>query len=172
VYKVYQRLKESSNKIVAFHSSPYNIEDFNNFDIQTKSLSSTRIQGLFFSLEPQYSWGEYLYKVEILYKSKLTWDQRESKYDTLGIQEMFDALLRGGTYYICEDALNQSVYQHMSFEELEEYFYDYSENVELFEIKNTSYAKHSNEIIIPDLTYYGRSNSVSINILNFYRLNN
>lgn len=83
----------NKNEFIAYHSTDSEINDFSFDGIKIKPNSSTRIDGIFFSDIPQKSWGENIYKVKLISKNPAIFDLSKSRFDSLGIQEAFDALL-------------------------------------------------------------------------------
>jgi len=102
--KEYLNEQVSGNKeFIGYHSTNSKIDNFDFGKIELKPNSSTRIDGFFFSNVQQTSWGDYVYKVKIISQNPAIFDLSKSRYDSLGIQEVFDALLRGETSYMIED---------------------------------------------------------------------
>lgn len=154
--KFIQFLNENVNKteFIGYHSTDDEIDKFNFDDISIKAGSSTRIDGIFFSNTPQTSWGDNIYKVKIISKNPVFFDLRKSRFDSLGIQEAFDALLRGDTFYMIEDLVE---YGGMEYENAENLAEDWKEKLDLIIIKNQVYAKHNVEYIVLDSYYNGNS---------------
>lgn len=137
----------STYEFIGYHSTDFKIENFNFNDIQIKANSSTRIDGIFFSNTPQHSWGEYLYKVKIVSKNPAIFDLKYSRFDSLGIQESFDALLRGDVQYMIDDLVDYGGMEQDDAESLVDKWCD----LDLIVIKNEVYANHDIEYIVPDL---------------------
>lgn len=143
----------NNNEFIAYHSSDYNIDDFDFDKIELKANSSTRIDGIFFSNIPQKSWGENVYKVKIISQNPAIFDISKSRFDSLGIQEAFDALLRGDTSYIIDDLVDYGGMDKDDAENLVEKWGD----LDLIVITNQIYGKHSTEYIVPNPYYNGKS---------------
>ena len=161
------------NEYIVYHSSDSVIKEFNFDDVELKANSSTNIDGIFFSDIPQKSWGGFTYKVKLVSKNPIIFDISKSRFDSIGVQEAFDALFRGETSYIIEDLLE---YNSDYFIDSDDYEYDeeyeqaVSENTETVEnmvqewtkadliiITNCNYAKHKTEYIVPEPYYNGNS---------------
>ncbi len=133
----------------AYHSSPFEIKDFNKEeDRELRAGSSTRIDGVFFSDIPQKSWGEKIYKVKIISEHPAIFDMSKSRLDSLSVQEAFDALLRGDVSYIKDDLVE---YAEMDEDEADNLVEKWAENTDLIVLTNVVYAKHNTEYIVPDL---------------------
>ena len=145
--------KDGKFEFIAYHSTDAIITDFDFSEIELKSNSSTRIDGIFFSNVPQESWGRNIYKVKILSKCPAIFDLRKSRFDSLSVQEAFDALLRGDTSYIIDDLVE---YANMEQNEAEKTADNWA-NLDLIVITNQVYAKHDIEFIVPDSYYNGNS---------------
>jgi len=144
----------SSNKeFIAYHSTNSKIDNFDFDKIELKPNSSTRIDGMFFSNIPQISWGDYVYKVKIISQNPAFFDLSKSRFDSLGIQEAFDALLRGDTSYIIEDLVEYGGMEQEDAENLVEEWKD----LDLIVITNQVYGKHDTEYIVPEPYYNGKS---------------
>jgi len=143
---------------IAYHSSNYKINEFDFDKIELKPNSSTRIDGIFFSDLPQTSWGEYIYKVKLSTKNPAIFDISKSRFDSLSIQEAFDALLRGDTSYIVEDLVEYGGMDESDAENLVEQW----ELTDLIVIKNCNYAKHNTEYIVPNPYYNQLSAKITI----------
>lgn len=171
--------KNSYQEIIVYHSSPYNITKFDFDKIQIKAGSSTRIDGIFFSNKPQQSWGEYLYKIKIITKNPAIFDLKKSQYDSLGVQEVFDALLKGETSYMIDDLIEYGGYdggdeyyndeldedeldEIKNREDAENLVEEWSKNLDLIIITGENYAKHDIEYIVPDPHYNGHSAKIII----------
>lgn len=153
--------KNNYKEFIAYHSSyTPNIKEFNFDDVITKSNSSTRIDGIFFTNTPQYSWGEYLYKVKIYSSNPAIFDLSKSRFDSLGVQEVFDAMYRGETSYLIDDLVE---YGGMEQEEAELLVDSWTDS-DLIVILNEVYATHDIEYIVPSPFYNG--NTAKIKILN------
>jgi hypothetical protein len=150
----------SNNKeFIAYHSTNSKIDDFDFDKIELKPNSSTRIDGIFFSNIPQTSWGDYVYKVKIISQNPAVFDLSKSRLDSLGIQEAFDALLRGETSYIIYDLVE---YGGMEQEDAENLAEEWT-GLDLIVITNQVYGKHDTEYIVPD-RYYNGSSAKIINL--------
>lgn len=148
----------NNKEFIAYHSSYSKINNFDFDKIEIKPNSSTRIDALFFSDTPQNSWGNYLYKVKIISKNPAIFDLSKSRFDSLGVQEAFDALLRGETSYIIDDLIE---YGGMEYEEAENLAEEWR-GLDLIVIENQVYAKHNTEYIVPDPYYNGKSAKIII----------
>ena len=153
-----------SQEIIAYHSSHHdNITDFNFNEYYSNPGSSTRIDGIFFSNVPQHSWGDTLYKVKIITKNPVIYDLRESKFDSLSIQEAFDALLRGETYYIKNDLMNENEnYEEMEEDDIWDVVESWRKNLDLIIINGENYAQHNTEYIVPNSHYNTHSAKIII----------
>jgi hypothetical protein len=158
IKKLYSILNESINRFIAYHSTDSIITNFSHKDIETKSSSSTRIDGIFFSNIPQKSWGNNIYKVEIISKNPAIFDMRTSHFDSLGIQEAFDAMLRGDTSYLIDDLINYGEIE----EDKANRIVNKWQNTDLIILTNVNYAKHNIEYIVPDKYYNGNSAKIKI----------
>ena len=144
----------SGNKeFIAYHSTNSKIDNFDFDKIELKPNSSTRIDGIFFSNVPQTSWGDYVYKVKLISQNPAIFDLSKSRFDSLGIQEAFDALLRGDTSYMIEDLVDYGGMEQAEAENLAEEW----RNLDLIVITNEVYAKHDTEYIVPEPYYNGKS---------------
>lgn len=154
-------IENSINNIefIAYHSTDSDIESFNFDDIELKPGSSTRIDGIFFSNIPQKSWGYNVYKVKLISKNPAIFDLSKSRFDSLGIQEAFDALLRQDTSYMIEDLIE---YGGMDKDDAEK-LVDIWSDLDLIVITNEVYGKHDTEYIVPD-TYYNGNSAKIINL--------
>ena len=150
--------KNTSNEYIAYHSSNSNITNFNFDDIELKPNSSTRIDGIFFSNKPQTSWGKFIYKVKIYSKNPVIFDLSKSRFDSLSVQEAFDAMFRGDTSYIIDDLIE---YGGMEQEDAENIVDSWS-NSDLIIILNEVYSTHDIEYIVPDKYYTGNSAKIEI----------
>ena len=156
--------KNNSTEYIAYHSSTSNITNFNFDDIELKPNSSTRIDGMFFSNVPQTSWGDYVYKVKIISQNPAIFDLSKSRFDSLGVQEAFDALLRGDTSYIIEDLVEYGDMEQEDAENLVEEWRD----LDLIVITNQVYGKHDTEYIVPEPYYNGKSAKIiNLGVENF-----
>lgn len=152
--KEYLNEQVSTNKeFIAYHSTNSKIDDFDFDKIELKPNSSTRIDGIFFSNVPQTSWGDYVYKVKIISQNPAIFDLSKSRFDSLGIQEAFDVLLRGDTSYMIDDLVE---YGGMEQEDAE-VLVDEWRSLDLIVIINQIYGKHNTEYIVPDPYYNGKS---------------
>ena len=147
-----------SKAFIGYHSTNSKIDNFDFDKIELKPNSSTRIDGMFFSNTPQTSWGDYIYKVKIISQNPVFFDLSKSRFDSLGIQEAFDALLRGDTSYMIEDLVE---YGGMELEDAEN-LVDEWRNLDLIVITNQVYGKHDIEYIVPELYYNGNSAKIEI----------
>lgn len=143
----------NEKEFIAYHSTNSKIDDFDFNDIELKPNSSTRIDGIFFSNVLQTSWGDYVYKVKIISQNPAIFDLSKSRFDSLGIQEAFDALLRGDTSYLINDLVEYGDMEQEDAEILIERWID----LDLIVITNQVYAKHNTEYIIPEPYYNGKS---------------
>jgi len=158
----------NSTEFIAYHSTNSKIYNFDFNNIELKPNSSTRIDGLFFSNIPQTSWGEYTYKVKIISQNPAIFDLSKSRFDSLGIQEAFDALLRGETSYIIDDLVEYGDIEQEDAKNLVEEWI----NLDLIIIKNQVYAKHDIEYIIPDPYYNGKSAKIiNLGLINLIKNN-
>jgi hypothetical protein len=148
----------SPQEIIAYHSSPYEITEFNFDDIQTNPGSSTRMDALYFSNIPQNSWGENLYKVKIITENPAIFDLKQSRFDSLSVQEAFDTLLRGETSYMIEDLVEYGDMDETDAEDLVEKW----EELDLIIINGENYSKHDTEYIVPNPYYNGHSAKIII----------
>ena len=80
-------------------------------------------------------------------------DLSESRFDSLGIQEAFDALLRGDTSYMIDDLVEYGGMKHEDAENLAEEW----RGLDLIVITNQVYGKHDTEYIVPEPYYNGKS---------------
>ena len=140
-------------EFIAYHSTNSKIDNFDFDKIELKPNSSTRIDGIFFSNVPQTSWGDYVYKVKIISQNPAIFDLSKSRFDSLGIQEAFDALLRGDTSYMIEDLVE---YGGMVQEDAENLVEEWR-SLDLIVITNQVYGKHDTEYIVPEPYYNGKS---------------
>jgi len=153
-----------NKEFIAYHSTNSKIGNFDFDKIELKPNSSTRIDGMFFSNVPQKSWGDYVYKVKIISQNPAIFDLSKSRFDSLGIQEAFDALLRGDTSYIIEDLVE---YGGMEQEEAES-LVDKWRNLDLIVITHEVYAIHDTEYIVPEPYYNGKSAKIiNLGVENF-----
>lgn len=165
-------LKENNNQnangIIAYHSTDDFIDDFD-FDYRGKAGSSTRMDGVFFSDIPQKSWGDNVYKVKIISIYKVTYDLDKSRFDSLSVQEAFDALLRGETAYVKEDLENSNIdYEEYTEDMLWDLTDDWRKNLDLIIVKNTHYVNHKVEYIVPSPKYNGHSAIImNLGLVNF-----
>jgi hypothetical protein len=143
----------TDKEFIAYHSTNSKIDDFDFDKIELKPNSSTRIDGMFFSNIPQTSWGDYVYKVKIISQNPAIFDLSKSRFDSLGIQEAFDALLRGDTSYIIDDLVE---YGDMEQEDAENLAEEWG-GLDLIIITNQVYGKHDIEYIVPEPYYSGKS---------------
>jgi hypothetical protein len=154
-----ETIKTNNNKeFIVYHSTDSKIDEFDFNKIELKPNSSTRIDGIFFSNIPQTSWGENIYKVKIISQNPAIFDLSKSKFDSLGIQEAFDALLRGETSYIIDDLVEYGDLKQEDAENLVEQWI----NLDLIVIKNEVYGKHDIEYIVPELYYNGKNAEIII----------
>ena len=142
-----------NKEFIAYHSTNSKIDDFNFDKIELKPNSSTRIDGMFFSNIPQTSWGDYVYKVKIISQNPSIFDLSKSRFDSLAIQEAFDALLRGDTSYIIDDLVEYGDMEREDAENLAEEW----RGLDLIVIANQVYGKHDIEYIVPEPYYNGKS---------------
>jgi hypothetical protein len=154
----------TNKEFIAYHSTNSKIDDFNFDKIVLKPNSSTRIDGIFFSNVPQKSWGDYVYKVKILSQNPAIFDLSKSRFDSLGIQEAFDALLRGDTSYIIDDLVEYGDMEQEDAENLAEEW----QGLDLIVITNQVYGKHDIEYIVPEPYYNGKSAKIiNLGVENF-----
>lgn len=152
----------SGNKeFIAYHSTNTKIDNFDFDKIELKPNSSTRIDGIFFSNVPQTSWGDYVYKVKIISQNPAIFDLSKSRFDSLAIQEAFDALLRGDTSYMIEDLVEYGGMEQEDAENLVDGWRD----LDLIVITNQVYGNHDTEYIVPEPYYNGKSAKI-INLKN------
>ena len=151
-------------EFIAYHSTNSKIDNFDFDKIELKPNSSTRIDGIFFSNVPQTSWGYYVYKVKIISQNPAIFDLSKSRFDSLGIQEAFDALLRGDTSYMIEDLVE---YGGMVQEDAENLVEEWR-SLDLIVITNQVYGKHDTEYIVPEPYYNGKSAKIiNLGVENF-----
>ena len=151
-------------EFIAYHSTNSKIDNFDFDKIELKPNSSTRIDGIFFSNVPQTSWGDYVYKVKIISQNPAIFDLSKSRFDSLGIQEAFDALLRGDTSYMIEDLVE---YGGMVQEDAENLVEEWR-SLDLIVITNQVYGKHDTEYIVPEPYYNGKSAKIiNLGVENF-----
>lgn len=150
--------EQSLNKkeYIAYHSTDTKIETFNFNQVEIKPGSSTRIDGIFFSDISQTSWGEFVYKVKLISTNPAIYDLSKSGFDSLGIQEAFDALLRGETSYIISDLIEYGGMDEVDAENLAENW----QYLDLIVIINQVYGEHNVEYIAPDPYYNGNSANI------------
>ena len=148
--KLYENFT-NSKEIIAYHSTNDIITNFNFKDIDSKAGRSTRINAIFFSNTPQTSWGENVYKVKIISKTPAIFDMSTSRFDSMSVQEAFDACLRGDTSYLIEDLIEYKDMDENEASELVEYW---SYNLDLIILENCNYAKHTIEYIIPESEFF------------------
>jgi len=154
----------NSNEFIAYHSSNSKIDKFDFSKIETKPNSSTRIDGMFFSDTPQKSWGDYVYKVKLISTNPSIFDLSKSRFDSLGIQEAFDALLRGETSYMIDDLVEYGGMEQEDAENLTEQWI----KTDLIIIENEIYASHKTEYIVPESYYNGNSAKIiNLGLVNF-----
>lgn len=163
--RVFLNEQVSGNKeFIGYHSTDSKIDDFDFDKIELKPNSSTRIDGMFFSNVPQTSWGDYVYKVKIISQNPAIFDLSKSRFDSLGVQEAFDVLLRGETSYMIEDLVE---YGGMEQEDAEN-LVDEWKNLDLIVIRNQVYGKHDTEYIVLEPYYNGKSaNIINLGVENF-----
>lgn len=156
----------SGNKeFIAYHSTDSKIDNFDFDKIELKPNSSTRIDGMFFSNVPQKSWGKYVYKVKIISQNPAIFDLSKSRFDSLGIQEAFDALLRGETSYMIDDLVE---FGDMEQEDAENLVEEWKRSLDLIVITNQVYGKHDTEYIVPEPYYNGKSAKIiNLGVENF-----
>lgn len=143
--------KKQPIEIIAYHSTNDKIIEFNFKNMNSKAGSSARIDALFFSNIPQKSWGENIYKVKIISKTPAIFDMNTSRFDSMSVQEAFDACLRGDTSYLIEDLIE---YKDMGEDKASELVEYWSQNLDLIILENCNYAKHTIEYIIPDSEFF------------------
>jgi hypothetical protein len=155
------RLFENFNEktFIVYHSTNYEIDKFDFDKIDPGPGSSTRIEAIFFSDIPQHSWGEYVYKVELTSKNPIRWNMSNTGFDSLSVQEAFDALLRQDIGYIVEDMIE---YQNVSKKRAEDLADWWAYNSDLIILNNCNYAKHRTEYIVPAPYYNGHSAEIKI----------
>ena len=151
-----------NKKFIAYHSTNSKIDDFDFDKIELKANSSTRIDGIFFSNVPQTSWGDYVYKVKIISQNPAIFDLSKSRFDSLGIQEAFSALLAGETSYMIEDLVEYGGMEQEDAENLAEEW----RSLDLIVIKNQVYAKHDTEYIVPEPDFGRGGHGDSAKIIN------
>lgn len=154
----------SGKEFIAYHSTNTKIDNFDFEKIELKPNSSARIDGIFFSDVPQKSWGDYVYKVKIISQNPAIFDLSKSRFDSLAIQEAFDALLRGDTSYMIEDLVEYGGMEQEDAENLVEEW----RNLDLIVITNQVYGKHDTEYIVPEPYYNGKSAKIiNLGVENF-----
>ncbi len=146
-------LNRDNKEFIAYHSTDFKIDEFDFDKVELKANSSTRIDGMFFSNVPQNSWGNYVYKVKIISKNPAVFDLSTSRFDSLSIQEAFDALLRQDGAYLIEDLVDYGDMEQSDAESLIDKWYD----LDLIIIKNEVYGSHDIEYIVPASYYNGKS---------------
>jgi hypothetical protein len=162
-YNQLLNVKPQEREFIAYHSTDYQIKDFDFNEVQMKSQSSTRINGIFFSNIPQKSWGDLTYKVKLISKNPCVFDLSKSRFDSLSVQEAFDANYKGMPSYLIEDLLEYNedyLIDPEDYNDEDEYqmaVENNKENVEnlveswqssdLLIITNQNYAKHDVEYI-------------------------
>lgn len=163
--KEYLNEQVSGNKeFIGYHSTNSKMDNFDFDKIELKPNSSTRIDGIFFSNVPQTSWGDYVYKVKIISQNPAIFDLSKSRFDSLGIQEAFDALLRGDTSYMIEDLVEYGGMEQEDAENLVEEW----RSLDLIVITNQVYTKHDTEYIVPEPYYNGKSAKIiNLGVENF-----
>jgi len=150
-----QHYPNKPQEFIAYHSTDYEINKFDFENIELKPNSSARIDGIFFSDIPQNSWGENIYKVKIISQYPIFFDLSKSRFDSLSIQEAFDALFRESGSYLIDDLID---HYDMEQNEAEVLVYDdWKPNLDLIVITNEVYAKHNVEFIVPNPNYNGHS---------------
>lgn len=108
--------------------------------------------------------GDYVYRVKIISQNPAIFDLRKSRFDSLGIQEAFDALLRGDTSYMIEDLVEYGGMEHDDAENL----VDEWRSLDLIVITNQIYGKHDIEYIVPKPYYNGKSAKIiNLGVENF-----
>lgn len=148
------KLNESKEyEYIAYHSTDFIIDDFEPDKINPQAGSSTRIDGVFFSDIPQKMWGDYLYKVKIISQNPAIFNMKTTRLDSLGVQELFDNLLRGSTGYMIEDLVEYADMEEDEAEDLAEKW----RKSDLIVLTNCVYANHSTEYIVPNKYYNGNS---------------
>lgn len=153
-----------NKEFIAYHSTNSKIDKFDFDKIELKPNSSTRIDGMFFSNVPQTSWGDYVYKVKIISQNPAIFDLSKSRFDSLGIQEAFDALLRGDTSYMIDDLVEYGGMEQGDAENL----VDEWRSLDLIVITNQVYGKHDTEYIVPEPYYNGKSAKIiNLGVENF-----
>ena len=153
-----------NKEFIAYHSTNSKIDKFDFDKIELKPNSSTRIDGMFFSNVPQTSWGDYVYKVKIISQNPAIFDLSKSRFDSLGIQEAFDALLRGDTSYMIDDLVEYGGMEQGDAENL----VDEWRSLDLIVITNQVYGKHDTEYIVPEPYYNGKSAKIiNLGVVNF-----
>ena len=153
-----------NKEFIAYHSTNSKIDKFDFDKIELKPNSSTRIDGMFFSNVPQTSWGDYVYKVKIISQNPAIFDLSKSRFDSLGIQEAFDALLRGDTSYMIDDLVEYGGMEQGDAENL----VDEWRSLDLIVITNQVYGKHDTEYIVTEPYYNGKSAKIiNLGVENF-----
>lgn len=160
---------EKLKRFIGYHSSDSDFQkfSFDTIEYGSGSRNSTRIEGMFFSDSPQQSWGDTLYKVEILSRYPVNFDLSKSRFDSLGIQEAFDALFRGETSYLINDLLEYNDEYNEDYDLVEDLVEEWRKKCDLIIIENQVYASHKTEYIIPSPDY-GLSPAI-VNILEIIR---
>jgi hypothetical protein len=154
IIKTFENFNEKNiHEYIVYHSTNHIIKEFNFDDIDIGAGSSTRIDGIFFSNIPQKSWGEYTYKVKIISENPAIFNLNKSRLDSLGVQELFDAFLRGETSYMLEDLIDNGGME----EDVAEQLIDQWEKLDLIVITHQIYAKHDIEYIVPAPYYNSKS---------------
>lgn len=151
--KKFKLFESKQYEYIAYHSTFSTIDDFDPDKIEPGSQSSTRIDGVFFSDVPQKMWGDKVYKVKIISKNPAIFDMNNSRLDSLGVQELFDNLLRGSTGDMIEDLVNYAGMEEDDAEDLAEKW----RKADLIVLTNCNYANHETEYIVPNKYYNGNS---------------
>jgi hypothetical protein len=87
------------------------------------------------------------------FQNPAVFDLSTSRFDSLSIQEAFDALLRQDGAYLIEDLVDYGDMEQSDAESLVDKWYD----LDLIIIKNEVYASHDIEYIVPASYYNGKS---------------
>jgi hypothetical protein len=143
----------SSIKVIGYHSTDDEIDVFDHDELTHNPQSSTFIDGIFFSNVPQKSWGSNTYKATIISQNPAKFNLNTSRFDSMGVQEAFDALLRGETSYMLSDLIEYGGYDNETANQLVEAW----SNLDLIIIYGVQYAEHTIEYIVPDPYYNGNS---------------
>lgn len=154
--KKFKLFESKQYEYIAYHSTFSKINNFDPDKIEPGPQSSTRIDGVFFSDVPQKMWGDKVYKVKIISQNPAIFNMNTTRLDSLGVQELFDNLLRGSTGYMIEDLVEYAEMEEDEAEELAEKW----RKSDLIVLTNCNYANHEIEYIVPNKYYNGNSATI------------